>query len=74
MEFSLVFRRWKRYVTPKRWFIYVLHCDIALKMATFITTAVKTSNPTTSDSTLQRQENFSFVYNFSKIADAPIKN
>jgi hypothetical protein len=39
--------RWRRYVPPRRRVqLNVLHGDISQKMVLFITTAVKTSNPT----------------------------
>jgi hypothetical protein len=38
--------RWKRCVPPKRRLTYGLHGSIPQRMATFITTAVRTSNPT----------------------------
>jgi hypothetical protein len=37
--------RWRRYIPPKCRFTYRLHGAIFQKMATFITTAVGTSNP-----------------------------
>jgi hypothetical protein len=38
--------RWNWYVPPKRRFIYRIHGAISQKMAVFITTSVRTSNPT----------------------------
>jgi hypothetical protein len=38
--------RWKLYVPPKRRFTYRLHSAISQKMAAFITTAVRTADPT----------------------------
>jgi hypothetical protein len=38
--------RWRWYVPPKRWFTYRLHGAISQTMATFITTAARTANPT----------------------------
>jgi hypothetical protein len=37
--------RWRWYLLSKRRFIYGLHGAVSQKMATFITTAVRTSNP-----------------------------
>jgi hypothetical protein len=39
--------RWRRYVFPKRWLTFNgLHGVISQKLILFMTTAVKTSNPT----------------------------
>jgi hypothetical protein len=40
--------RWKRCVPPKRWWTFngLLHCVVSQKIVLFITTAVRTSNPT----------------------------
>jgi hypothetical protein len=38
--------RWRWYIPPKHLFIYGLHSAVSRKMATFITTAVRSSNPT----------------------------
>jgi hypothetical protein len=48
VPFSSDFRpwRWRWYVLPKRQFTYELRGSISQKMATFITTAVRTSNHT----------------------------
>jgi hypothetical protein len=37
---------WRWYIPPKCWFIYRLHDTISQKMATFIITTERTSNPT----------------------------
>jgi hypothetical protein len=38
--------RWRWYTPPKCWFTFGIHGAISQKMVTFITTLVRTSNPT----------------------------